>query len=107
MCTVSGSSTTHGSTTALGDGLPVRVNTAAGTLAARATASGGVFVNETDAVTLNVLGAANVAGGGAAYDLPPGNTIMVAGVVNTIGTCSTTLTASAGNIAIGASVGNT
>src|SRR5439155_1725810 len=94
------------SVTGVGTGTSGRVNTAADTLAARSTTSGGVFVNESNAVTLDVLGAANRAAGAAAYDVTAGGTITVSGVVNTGGTGTTTHATSAGDNARGANVGN-
>src|SRR5213078_2039766 len=103
---VSGTDVTLDSVTGVGTGTSGRGNTAADTLAARSTTSGGVFVNESNAVTLDVLGAANRAAGAAAYDVTAGGTITVSGVVNTGGTGTTTLATSAGDIALGANVGN-
>src|SRR5439155_968856 len=103
---VSGTDVTLDSVTGVGTGTSGRVNTAADTLAARSTTSGGVLDNESNAVSLDVLGAANRAAGAAAYDVTAGGTITVSGVVNTGGTGTTTLATSAGDIALGANVGN-
>src|SRR5207248_1314248 len=75
--TVTGAAVVLDSVTGVGTGTSGRVNTAADTLAARSTTSGGVFVNESNAVTLDVLGAANRAAGAAAYDVTAGGTITV------------------------------
>jgi hypothetical protein len=83
-----------------------RVETAAGTLAAK-TESGVVYVRETDQVTLNdVSGVANVSGFTDVYDLIAGGKITVSGTVNTTGSGNTVLESLANDIAIGANVGN-
>ncbi|MDB5581077.1 MAG: filamentous hemagglutinin outer membrane protein, partial [Bradyrhizobium sp.] len=85
-----------------------RVNTTATTLAARSATSGGVFVNETDAVTLNAIGGvANSAAGGGAYDVTAAGSVTVTGTVNSSGTGTTTLASTAGAvIAVNNTVGN-
>jgi hypothetical protein len=66
------------SATGVGTGTGGRVNTAAGNLAARTTASGGVFVNELDTVTLATIGTvANRASGGGAFDVVSGGNMIV------------------------------
>jgi filamentous hemagglutinin family protein len=105
---VSGSDVVLDSATGVGTAL-ARINTAATTLAARSTVSGGVFVAEADAVTLATIGGVeNSAAAGAAYNVRAGGTISVGtGGVNTVGTGSTALDAVNGSIAIGANdVGN-
>ncbi len=75
---VSGINVTLDSATGVGTSPTSRVNTAAGTLAARTTSSGGVFVNEADTVTLSAIGAvANGTVGGGAYDIVAGGAMTV------------------------------
>src|SRR5205085_1341541 len=77
---VSGTTVTLDSATGIGTGTAGRINTAAGTLAARATTSGGVFISEADAVTLaTVNGVSNSVTGTNAYDLVAGGPITIAG----------------------------
>ncbi len=106
--TVGGTDVLLDAATGIGGGTGSRVFTAADNLAARSTGSGGVFVSESNAVTLTTLsGVANVAAGGAAYDLTAGGTITVSTAVNAgPATGSTTLETTAGNIALAADVGN-
>ncbi len=83
-----------------------RVNTNARTLTANSTTSGGVFVNQTGAVT---LGADNGAAAGNPYDLISDRAITVSNAVNTAGTGDTNL-ASRGSatdsVVLNAPVGN-
>src|SRR5439155_1422007 len=103
---VSGTDVPLDSVTGVGTGTSGRVNTAADTLAARSTTSGGVFVKESNAVTLDVLGAANRAAGAAAYDVTAGGTITFSGVVNPGVQSFPTRRSSELDIALGANVGN-
>ena len=106
--TASGTDVILDAATGIGGGTGSRVFTAADKLAARSTTSGGVFVSESNAVTLTTLsGVANAAAGGAAYDLSAGGTITVDAAVNAgPATGPTTLATTSGNIALGADVGN-
>ena len=81
---VRGNNVTLDSATGVGTGTGARVNTAATTLAARSTTSGGVFVSEADAVTLNAIGGVgNSAAGGAAYEVTAGGPVTVSGAITT------------------------
>jgi hypothetical protein len=83
---VTGSSVTLDSGTGVGNASNA-VLTVAGTLAARSRTSGGVFVSQAGAVTLNTIGTvSNTTAGGGAYDVTAGGMITVAGAVNTAGT---------------------
>jgi len=106
--TVSGADVILDAATGIGGGTGSRVFTAADNLAVRSTSSGGVFVSESNAVTLTTLsGVANGAAGSAAYDLTAGGTVTVAAAVNAgPATGSTTLATTSGDIALGADVGN-
>jgi hypothetical protein len=102
--TVVGTSVMLDSATGVGTGTAGRLATAAGTLAARSTTDGGVFVSELDAVTLAPAG--NSAANGKAYDVLAGGAITATGAVNGSGTGTTTLTATTGNVILSGDVGN-
>ena len=107
---VSGNNVTLDSATGVGTGTAGRVNTTAATLAARSTTSGGVFVNETNAVTLNNIGAVgNTTAANGNYDVVAAGTITVAGAVtaNGSGTVSLNATTAASNVLINAAVSST
>ncbi|HEX2824854.1 MAG TPA: filamentous hemagglutinin N-terminal domain-containing protein [Burkholderiales bacterium] len=81
---ITGNSVVLDSATGVGTGTGGRVNTSAATLAARSRVSGGVFVNEMDAATLNTIGGVtNSAAGSQGYDLVAGGAITVGGPVGT------------------------
>ena len=105
---VTGNNVTLDSATGVGTGPGDRVNTAAQVLAARSRVSGGVFVAQANAVALATIGGVtNSAAGGGAYNVTSGGAITVNNGINTGGTGATTLTTTAGGIAIGANdVGN-
>jgi filamentous hemagglutinin family protein len=79
--TVTGNNVTLDSETGVGTNADNRVQTAAGSLFARSRTSGGVYVNEVDAVTLT---GPNLAAGGP-YDLIAGGNIALAGDVGSTG----------------------
>src|SRR5438270_41405 len=72
---VTGTNLTLDTATGVGTGTSGRVHPPPGTLPFPYTTLFRSFVNETDAVTLDVLSAANQAAGGGAYDVTAGGTI--------------------------------
>ena len=84
---VAGANVTLDSANGVGNG-GIRVATLAGTLAARSTASGKVFISPGGPVVLDSIGAvANGAAGGAAYDVSLGGGVLsVNGPVTSTGT---------------------
>ena len=115
--TVSGTDVVLDSATGVGTNATTRLAVTATNLAARSTASGGVFINESTGVTLQNIdpgtgAVTNSAFGNNAYDVTAAGTIVVgSGGVNTANTGDTNLTTTGGttnNISLGAnSVGNT
>src|SRR5262245_35758835 len=106
---VTGTNVTLDSATGVGVSPADRVNTAAQVLAARSRLGGGIFLAQANAVSLATIGGVtNSAAGGGAYNITSGGAITVNNGINTGGTGATTLTTTAGGIAIGANdVGNT
>ncbi|HWQ25200.1 MAG TPA: filamentous hemagglutinin N-terminal domain-containing protein, partial [Chlorobaculum sp.] len=99
--TVTGNAVKLTSATGVGSDTSNRVKTAAATLEASSSTSGGVYVNETDGVA---LGGTNSAAANS-YDLTAGGAITVSGSVNTGGASDTVLNAG-GDITLSAAVGN-
>src|SRR5207248_4176524 len=99
--TVTGTNVTLDSVTGVGTGTGGRVSTSADTLAARSTTSGGVFVSEANAVTLNTIGAvANATAAGGSYDVAAAGPISVSGFITaaTAGAVNLTATGASGSI---------
>jgi len=105
---VTGNNVTLDSATGVGTSPADRVNTAAQVLAARSRVSGGVFLAQANAVSLATIGGVTNSAAGGGYNITSGGAITVNNGINTGGTGgATTLTTTAGGIAIGANdVGN-
>jgi hypothetical protein len=85
--TVIGANVLLDSDTGVGTGAGSRVNTTAGTLAARSRTSGGVFINETDAVSLNAVDSvSNATTSNGDYNVLAGGQITVGETIAANGT---------------------
>ena len=107
---VRGTAVTLDSATGVGTDANNRLNTAATTLAARTTTSGGVFVNEADGVSLNTIaGVANSTAAAGEYNLLAGGAISVdtGGVTTANGTIRLDGSSITNNATISNGVGGT
>jgi len=102
--TVIGNNVLLDSDTGVGTNAGSRFKTTAGTLAARSRTSGGVFVNETDAVSLNAVDSvSNATTANADYDILAGGQITVGQNISANGTGDNILNGS--NIQLDANFG--
>src|SRR5207248_1001926 len=96
--TLTGNNVSLSSVTGVGSGTSGRLNTTATTLAASSTGTGGVFINETDAVTLATIPAVSNSAGSGGYDVVAAGTINVNSPITSTGT--TTLNSTGGGLSI-------